>query len=240
MVTASGKYIVIEADTLPARRRLRIKIEDELKKDNLSPVRRVELQYALREALLRENDAQRAADETPSKKKEGEEEGEGGEGSSSGGSGGGETNNGSDDTESGEGLTGLELFELLFFFIELGKDPAKAEAILAGDYSALEPLAAATLLFNKQDRSAHIEQPYEVEKQDRPQILKEVLSSLEKHAAELGARAMHLKVHADAVNTFIQKFGYEAQGEVIKRGGKPIQKMRKPLLFAQMRKNTAT
>jgi len=241
MTTASGKYVIIEADTLAARRRQRIEIEDELKKDNLSPERRAELRYALREALLRENDAEHAANETQPKKKK-EDEGDGSsDGGSSDGSGSSGDDSGSDGGEDGEGggMTDFELFELLLFFVEMQKESAKAEAALATDYSTLEPLAAAKLLFSKQERTAQIDEPYQMEQEEKSNISTEFLRSLERHAADMGARHMHLKVHADAVELFRKKFGYEPHGTVIKRNGTPLQTIRKFLARNQPLKNSA-
>ena len=237
-MTASGKYLVIEANTLEVCKHQRIFIEDALKKGGLLPARRVELEGALQLALMKENAARQAADEEDAEnKKKGDGgdsgDGDGQQGSSSGSGGGSGAGGGNIGDEGGDEYdeTELELFEL--FLLLMDSDARRHEKSLANDRSILEPLAAATLLFNRHDKVAQIDESYTLERANSPHSPSAFLPSLERHAVGLGARAMQLKVHPDAVDFFQKKCGYKPHGVVITRKGRPIQRMRKTLIPTQ-------
>ena len=243
MSTASGKYVIIEADTLETRKRYRMFIEEQLQKPNLPPALRAELETALKQALIKEADAERALDESKKKKGEagGGETGEG-EGQGSGGEDGDSEGDGEGEGgDSSGGIGEFEMFNLLFFLsAALKYEQEQVETAIHAERSALEPLAAATLLLDRIGKAAHIEQPYHPEQGDAPNKPSDLLSALEQHALSLGAQTMHLKVHIDAVDLFKKKFGYAPLGETVKRRGTHMQRMRKTLAHAQTKKNSAT
>ncbi|MGB9153364.1 MAG: hypothetical protein WCD70_09800 [Alphaproteobacteria bacterium] len=230
---ASGKYLVIKANTLDARKRQRIFIEDALKNPGLRPARRIDLEGALRLALMTETAAHQAADEEEAENKKKTDDGDSGDQGSSGSGGDtrGGKSGGAGTTSSEDGdeddMSDLELFELFLFLMDT--EAKQREADLAHDDSILEPLAAATILFNRNDKVAHIDKLYTLEQENAPHAPSAYLPSLEKHIANLGAEAMHLKVHADAVPLFKKKLGYKPLGPVIHRNGKPMQRMKKIL-----------
>ena len=223
------KYLIVEAQTLEARKHHRVLVEEALKNANLSFEQRAELAYELKQALIQENAAQKAEDEVEEEKKEkkggegdGGDEGSGsnqGSAGGSGGSGGGVVGDGGDEDDIGD-PSEMELFELLFFLTD-----AELRKLTADDM----PLAAATLLYNANEKTAHVHEPYSLEEEPLQHSLEELLPSLEHHAVALGAREMCVRVHPAAVELFRKKFGYKPLGAIRARKGMPLQRMRKSL-----------
>jgi hypothetical protein len=238
MTTASGKYLVIAANTVEACRRQRIFIEAALKKSGLSPARRAELEGALNLALMNEIAAEKPLDEEAAENKEqddgesGDQQGSSGGSSGDGGKSGGDTRGEEEGRDEEEDMTNFELVELFLFLLE--KDAPHPEPVPAPGHDILEPLAAATLLFNHNEKTARIDKTYTLEQENTPHSPGALLSSLEQHAATLGAVAMYLKVHPDAVTLFQNKFGYLPHGPLTTRRGRSIQRMRKALTATQL------
>ena len=251
-MTAHGKYRVIEAQTVESLKTHRLLIERALENRNLSPAMRAELEKELQLALRKEIAAKPVLpDITDEDDEEDEEtggddgsrtEGGGQQGAAGGGSGGmsyGDTVYTEGTARENDGLSGLEMISLLFFLTEqtvaqpaevLPPIVAAAEIVVTEDYTETFPLAAATLLFNHEAKTAHIHEPYTLAQEGTTNAPSEFLPTLENHAAKMGAHVMHLKVHADAVSLFKKK-GYEPQGKIVIRQGTPIQKMRRSLAY---------
>jgi len=240
-MSAYGKYRVIAADTLDDRTRHRQIIEQKLKKTGLTPALQLELNGLLKRARVDEKYARDALadaisdEEKEDKDKKTGEGGDSGDGSQSGGgsSGGGSSAGGDGggmrwtdgvlSEEATEGLTDREVFELLFLLIEMdnGLAPTADSA----------PVDAATLLFNRDDGIALVNEPYTVEHQQHPHAPSTMLHAIEQHAASVGARTMLVNVHVDhagMVDLFRQK-GYQLYGGVAQRNGLSLQRMRKTL-----------
>jgi len=237
-MTAHGRYRVIEAQTFESLKTHRLLIEKALQNRNLPPELRAELEKELQLALRKEIAAKPILSEISADDEDDEDEGEDGtgsgdhQGSSSGESGGG-MGHGDDGTvsEQQEGLSGLEMVALLFFLTEQDVAlPIEAPVPTPDsiDYTEAFPLAAATLLFNREAKTAHIHEPYTLEPEGKPDAPSDLLPSLERHAAKLGAHVMQLKVHADAVSLFKMK-GYQPHGKIVNRQGAPMQRMRRTL-----------
>ena len=239
-MTTYGRYRIIEAQTLETLKSHRILIETALRNRNLPPALRAELEQELSLALRKEIAARPTFTGTQGEEEDEDEDGtdtdgngtEGG-GSASGGAAGGDgggmghENEGNDSTSEHTGLSDLETIALLFFLTAQSVDqPCEAPAPV--DYDEAFPLAAATLLFNREAKTAHIHEPYTMAQENTPDAPSDFLPSLEKHALKLGAHVMQLKVHTDAVSLFRKK-GYEPHGPIISRRGAPLQRMRRTL-----------
>ncbi len=251
-MTAHGKYRVIEAQTLESLKTHRLLIERALENRNLPPAMRAELEKELQLALRKEIAAKPVLPDIIDEDDDEEEETGGDDGSSTdsggqqGSAGGGGGGMSYSDTVYAEGavnehdgLSGVEMISLLFFLTEqavaqpIEVPPPVVEAtevLVTENYVEAFPLAAATLLFNREAKAAHVHEPYTLAQEGTTNAPSELLPTLEKHAAKMGAHVMHLKVHADAVSLF-QKKGYEPQGRIVVRQGTPIQRMRRSLAY---------
>jgi hypothetical protein len=250
MATASGKYIAIEADIVEVRQRQRVFIEQELRKSGLTPARRSELEADLKRAIFNENAARGILDEDADEEEKEKKKGDSGDGqqgsaggSASGGDRSGDQSSGDrEDTEeeNEDGITDLDMFAFFLFLMEQDAKHPDAAPDTALDHKALEPVAAATLSLDREEKVASIDETYTMEHENRTHAPSAFLSSLEHQAALLGARAMQLRVHPDAVDLFKKKFGYEPHGTPIKQNGASLQRMRKMLVLAQSSRNSAT
>ena len=228
-MSALGKYHIIEADTLDAIKCYRAHIEQTLKIADLTSEDRAELEWALRRAWDKQNAAQKAEDECEEEKERKRKEGEGdagGEqqsGSSSGGSSGDGGPMHGNEEGSNDDLSDFELFALLLFMAEQDINQPRTSSVDA------QPSAAATLLFNKDNGIAQINESYTLTREGHAQAPSDFVPALENHAAAIGAQILQLKVHPDAVPLFQKKLGYKPYGKLFKRNGTPVQRMRKTL-----------
>jgi hypothetical protein len=242
-MTAHSKYYVLEAATLDARRRHRTLIELALKNRNLPPELRITLETELQQALIKEWAAQKAMEEEgekieeeeeKKKKTEGDSEGggdqQGGTGKSGSGDSGGPARENESAEKEDEGLSDLEIFMLLLFLAEGGVEQPQASDPGIYEGSADLALAAATLLFDREEKIAHIHEPYMAAQDSGAPVHSEFLPSLEHHATNMGAQVMCLKVHLASVDFFRNKLGYKPHGQSFRQGNVPMQRMRKILI----------
>ena len=240
-MTALGRYRIIQAQTIESLTTHRLLIEKALTNRKLPPALRAELEKELQQVMRQKSAAKSAMLEIPFEEEEEDEDegsGDGGSGDcgscgggdqqgSSDGSGGGMMGAGGDGPTEGvasDSVAGLEMTALLFYLAEHDV----VDAVPVADYSEIFPLAAATILFNRVAKTAHIHEPYTLAPEGKPDAPSDLLPVLEQHAARMGARVMQLRVHEDAVNLFKNK-GYVPQGKMVNRQGTPMQRMRRTL-----------
>jgi hypothetical protein len=245
----------MEAETRDSLTTHRLLIEQALKRRNLPPALRRELEEELRRILVKEvaaaNPVLFDACEEEDDEEEGEREGgdsgsEGGCGDGGGqqGAGGGDSGGGMGHGDGGavnedSGLAGFETIALLFFLAEqdvvIPPEDVPAQDIMPQasmpevvDVIEDFPVAAVTLLFSREEKIAQVHEPYTLDAEGKPDSPGDLLPALERHAAARGAHIMQLKVHADAVELFRQK-GYVPLGKIVTHRGAPMQQMRRVL-----------
>jgi hypothetical protein len=234
-MAAHHRYHVIEAETLAARKRHRVLIEKALREGGLSPQMRDELMRELKQAVFKEEAAQKLFDEGEEEERKEETEGSGGkqQGGSGGSGGGGGMGRGDEsaDKASDEGnLDDIAVFELLLFLAEHDTSQSYVPESIV-NANADQALGAATLLYDPQGQIALIGETYAPEPDGTPHAPSIFLPSLEHHAASLGAHTMHVNVHPNAVALF-RTFGYEIQKRSAgRKGASMMQTMRKTLTF---------
>ncbi len=233
-MAATGKYQVIEAQTLEMREHYRLLLEQKLNDPTLPPELRAELQHDLSHAVTKETDARYdllKAEEEEKKKEKGEGGEDGGQ-QGSGGSGGGDSGGMKEEKAEREDLLSFETLALLFYLAEQDIQMphlAPAEPSLAITDPAL---GAATLLYNPEEKLALVQEPYTLEQEKLAHSPAAFLPALEKHALTMGANVMQLKVHPSAVDLFRKKFGYELVPQAVSRNNAAVLRMRKALTLS--------
>jgi hypothetical protein len=237
-MTALGKYQIIEADTLEGIKRYRALIEHTLKRPDLRPDHRIELEIALKRAWDKQIGAQRREDDREieqeeRKKKKGSGEGDGtsegsggdqqGGGTGGDSRGGGNLGDGETNEDDAEDTTDTELVGLLLLMSE-------GDANHAATHDPNLSFAAATLMLDHDEGLAEVHESYSLRNENSGDARSDLLPSLERHAATLGARMMQLKVQPDVVPMFQQKLGYTPYGKMLTQKGGPLQRMRKTLV----------
>lgn len=237
-MSASGKYHIVLVETLEARKRHRMLIEQALNNYNLSPERRARLKQELEKALnyeakAREDEQNEEELEEEEKKKKGDSTDGGDQQGRMGGAGegSGNTDNQENKTLNTE-FSNVDLLELLFFLEEVD-----VPVTFSDDYDVQDAFAAATLSFDKQEQVAQLQEPLVVGIDNTIYSADVFLQSLESHAASMGAREMYLKVHPDAVEKLKSKFGYETFGQKLVSGDVTLLRMRKVLSQRPLLKN---
>ena len=241
-MAATGKYRIIEADTLEARQRHRELLEKELRNPYIPNDLRIELERELFSAIEKENEASYALqreeerlEEEERKKREGEG-GDGSEGSEGSGTGSGSSGEGGgmkgEHEDSCDDDISFEEFALLFLLAEQDMFSPAPEVPgqpleVQNNLEAAE--AAATLLLNRDEKLAMVKEPYAIDPELRQTVSESVIPALERHAARMGAQVMQLKVLPNAVDVFKNKYGYEPKGPMVRQRGLRVQRMSKML-----------
>jgi len=155
--------------------------------------------------------------EKKKKKSDGTEQGNGSGGSKSGGSGGGASKK---ETRE-EDPTDIESLALLLY-----RAGHELEAHCHQGSNTAAPLAAATLLFNRSEQTAHLHTPFMHGDINGPGGPNQYLLAFEQHAAVIGANVMFVRAHPSATGIY-KSLGYEIAGPVVIENGMPVQAMRK-------------